>query len=58
MVEVGADPRMLRRQCIITPQCGLSAHSPSVAHRVHRITAEISQRVRDQANAAGFVLGA
>lgn len=58
MVEVGADPRMLRRQCIITPQCGLSAHSPSVAHRVYRITAEISQRVRDQANAAGFVLGA
>lgn len=58
MVELGADPRMLRRQSMITPQCGLSAHSPSVAHRVHRITAEISQRVRDQASAAGWVLGA
>ena len=33
-------------------------HSPSVAERVHRITAEVSRRVHDQATATRFVLGA
>jgi hypothetical protein len=57
-VALGADPGLLRRQAIITPECGLSSHTPSVAHRVHRITAEVSRRVRDQASASGWVLGA
>ncbi len=58
MVGLGADPALLRRQSIITPECGLSSHTPSVALRVHRIAAEVSRRVRDQASATGWVLGA
>lgn len=58
MVGLGADPALLRRQSIITPECGLSPHTPSVALRVHRIAAEVSSRVRDQASATGWVLGA
>lgn len=58
LVGLGADPALLRRQSIITPECGLSSHTPAVALRVHRIIAEVSRRVRDQASASGWVLGA
>jgi hypothetical protein len=58
LVERGCDHVLLRSQCIVTPECGLGVHSPSVAERVHRITAEVSRRVHDQATATRFVLGA
>jgi len=58
LVQRGADPTMLREQAIITPECGLAAHSQAVAERVHRFAAEISRRVRDQATASRWVLGA
>lgn len=58
LVRVGADPLLIRKQSIITPECGLSSHTPAVAERVFRITAEISRRVRDQASAGKWVLGA
>jgi len=58
LVRVGADPLMLRRQSIITPECGLSSHTPQVAEQVFRITTEVSRRVRDQASAGKWVLGA
>jgi hypothetical protein len=58
LVQRGADPAMLRQQAIITPECGLSTHTPAVAERVHRIAAEVSRRVRDQANASRWALGA
>lgn len=58
LVQRGADPSMLRRQSIITPECGLSSHSPVVAERVHRIAADVSRRARDQASASRWVLGA
>lgn len=58
LVERGCDPAMLRTQCLVTPECGLGMHTPSVAERVHRITADVGRRVRDQATATRFVLGA
>jgi hypothetical protein len=58
LVERGADPVLLRQQAIITPECGLSSHTPAVAERVHRIAAEVAARVRDQATASRFSLGA
>ena len=58
LVERGCDQVMLRTQCLVTPECGLGVHSPSVAERVHRITAEVGRRVHDQATATRFVLGA
>ncbi|MEQ1703510.1 MAG: hypothetical protein ABMA25_25670 [Ilumatobacteraceae bacterium] len=58
LVQRGADPIVLRQQAIITPQCGLSSHTPAVAERVHRFAAEVGRRVRDQATASRWVLGA
>ena len=58
MVKRGADPAQLRQQSIITPECGLGTHTPAVAERVHQLAADISERVRDQASATRFSLGA
>lgn len=58
LVEVGCDHVMLRTQCLVSPECGLGPHSPSVVERVYRIAAEVSRRVHDQATATRFVLGA
>ncbi len=58
LVQGGADPVALRRQSFVTPHCGLGMHSPVVAERVCRTVRDISRRVRDQATAARFVLGA
>jgi methionine synthase II (cobalamin-independent) len=58
LVQRGADPALLRRQSMITPECGLGTHTPAVAERVYRLTAELSERVRDQAMATRFSLGA
>jgi hypothetical protein len=57
-VKVGADPLLLRQRSLITPECGLASHTPAVAERVFRITTEVSRRVRDQASAGKWVLGA
>lgn len=58
LVQHGADPVLLRRQSLVTPHCGLGMHTPAVAERVCRTVRDISRRVRDQATAARFVLGA
>ena len=58
LVQRGADPAQLRQQSIITPECGLGTHTPAVAERVYRLAAEVSRRVRDQAMATRFSLGA
>ena len=58
LVQRGVDPVMLREQAIITPECGLSSHTPAVAARVHRLAAEVGRRARDQAQASKWVLGA
>src|ERR1700712_4986442 len=58
LVEAGADPTQLRRQSIVTPECGLGLHTPAVAERIHRLTAEVGCRISDQSVASRFVLGA
>lgn len=58
LVRRGCDPVLLRRQSMITPGGGLEGHAVSVARRLARLTAEVSARVRDQANATRFALGA
>ncbi|CAN0425497.1 unnamed protein product, partial [Phaeothamnion confervicola] len=40
LVQLGVDPVQLRVQSMVTPECGLATHSPSVAESGHRITAE------------------
>jgi hypothetical protein len=58
LVQRGCDPVTLRRQSLITPTCGLATHSVSVARRVARQTGEVAKRVKDQAGATRFALGA
>lgn len=58
LVKSGADPALLRTQSLVTPECGLTGHTPVVAERVHAIVAEIGRRVRDQSTATRWVLGA
>jgi hypothetical protein len=58
LVARGCDPVALRRQSIVTPGGSLDAHAVSVARRLARMTAEIAKRVKDQANATRFALGA
>lgn len=58
LVQRGIDPMLLRKQSMITPECGLASHTPSVAARVFRSAHEIGDRTRDQAQANRWVLGA
>jgi hypothetical protein len=58
LVQRGCDPVLLRRQSIVTPQCGLAMHSVSVARRIARLTADVGKRVQDQSAATRFALGA
>ena len=58
LVQLGCDPVLLRRQSLVTPQCGLAMHSVSVARRIARLTAEVGKRVQDQSSATRFALGA
>jgi hypothetical protein len=58
LVQRGCDPVLLRRQSIVTPQCGLAMHSVSVARRIVRLTTEVGKRVQDQSAATRFALGA
>lgn len=54
----GCDQVQLRKQSMVTPECGLGTHTPAVAERVTSIVAELGKRVHDQATATRFVLGA
>lgn len=58
LVERGCDQVKLRRQSLVSPECGLGMHTPAVAERVFRVNDELGGRVRDQATASRFVLGA
>jgi hypothetical protein len=58
LVQRGCDPVQLRRQSLVSPTCGLGAHSEAAATRIAHLTAEVGKRVRDQADATRFALGA
>jgi hypothetical protein len=46
LVERGCDPVQLRRQSLISPQCGLGSHSTSVAERVCATARAVSRAVQ------------
>lgn len=58
LVEVGADPTLLRAQALITPACGLAGHGVSQAARALRMAKTLSDRVADQAAATRLSVGA
>lgn len=57
LVQRGCDPERLRSQAILTPQCGLGAHSTVVAERVCHSLRDVSRSVRSTAAAAKLMLG-
>lgn len=46
LIERGCDPMRIRRQSLISPQCGLGGHSTSVAERVCATARAVSRAVR------------
>ncbi|HLF99931.1 MAG TPA: hypothetical protein VI916_05635 [Acidimicrobiia bacterium] len=54
----GCDPAVLRTQALITPACGLAAHSVDQAESILRLCVEIGERVREQAIATRLSVGA
>jgi hypothetical protein len=58
LVRRGCDPVTLRRQSLVSTTGGLVGHSVSMARRLARLTAAVAARVKDQATAARFSLGA
>jgi len=58
LVERGCDPTVLRTHSLVTPSCGLGLHAPAVAEQVCSVAREVGRRVRNQAEATRFALGA
>lgn len=58
LVRRDCDPVALRRQSMVTPAGGLDGHSVSGARKIARLAAAVGRRVKDQANATRFALGA
>jgi hypothetical protein len=58
LVQLGCDPILLRQQSLVSPACGLAAHSVAVARRIARLTSDVGRRVKDQSAATRLSLGA
>jgi hypothetical protein len=58
LVQLGCDPILLRQQSLVSPACGLSAHSVAIARRIARLTSDVGRRVKDQSAATRLSLGA
>ncbi len=58
LVQLGCDPILLRQQSLVSPACGLAAHSVAIARRIARLTSDVGRRVKDQSAATRLSLGA
>jgi hypothetical protein len=58
LVRSGCDPVALRRQSVVTAECGLAGHPLPVARQIARIVRQVGQRVNEQSTATRFALGA
>lgn len=58
LVRGGCDPRLLRRQAIVTPVCGLALHTVPQARAVLELTAALAHRLEDQPAPDRFRVGA
>lgn len=58
LVERGVDAGRIRRQSLVTPECGLAQHQVSSARRVARLTSELGHKVSTQATSSKLALGA
>lgn len=48
LVRSGCDPVLLRRQALVTPECGLALHSIGQAEHVFDLTRRVAERLQDQ----------
>jgi hypothetical protein len=53
----GCDPRRLRDQSLLTPECGLGAHGVPVAERICHSLRDIGRAARSEATTAKLLLG-
>jgi len=58
LVRGGCPSLPLRERALVTPACGLAGHGPSQAERVLTLTAQLGERVRDQATSRRLTIGA
>ena len=58
LVRAGCDPVLLRRQALVTPECGLAAHSISQADKVFELTQRLGERLTDQVANVKLSVGA
>ncbi|MGB3737198.1 MAG: hypothetical protein WA964_19750 [Ilumatobacter sp.] len=58
LVERGVDAGRIRRQSLITPECGLAHHQVSSARKVARLASELGHKVSTQATSSKLALGA
>lgn len=58
LVERGVDAGRIRRQSLVTPECGLAQHQVSSARKVARLSSELGRKVSTQATSSKLALGA
>jgi hypothetical protein len=58
LVQAGCDPGRLRRQAIVTPECGLGLHDEAAAAHVLELVDAVADRVHGQAVATRLSIGA
>ena len=58
LVQAGCDPGRLRRQAMVTPQCGLALHDEAAAAHVFELVDDVADRVHGQAVATRLSIGA
>jgi hypothetical protein len=57
LVRAGVDPLVLRRRSMLSPACGLAAHSDALAGLVMSHVSGVGERVRQQATLSRLTLG-
>lgn len=57
LVNAGADAALLRKQALVTPECGLAGHGVTQAARALKMTQTLSEKIADQAWSTRFEVG-
>lgn len=58
LVRGGCPSLPLRERALVTPACGLAGHGPTQADRALALTAQLGERMRDQATSRRLTIGA
>jgi len=58
LVRGGCPSLLLRERAIVTPACGLAGHGPTQADRALVLTAQLGERMREQATSRRLTIGA